>query len=186
VLKWRVETTSAAFGSRKICPIREGGAKMFRSIFYAMLMAVILPSSALAQESGFGLGVIAGDPTGICFKHWMERNIALDGAVAWSVGEDDALHLHVDYLVHNFKLVKIEEGRFPIYYGLGCRIIFGDDDKFGARIPLGMNYLFENTPLDIFLEIVPVLDLAPSTELNMNGAIGIRYFFPKAAPKSVE
>lgn len=159
---------------------------MLRSMILLTVTAAMLCSSALAQESGFGLGVIVGEPTGLSFKYWVERTIAVDGAVAWSLGEDDALHLHVDYLAHNFKLFQIEEGKFPIYYGLGCRIKSGDDDKLGARIPLGMNYLFENTPLDIFLEIVPVLDLAPSTELNMNGAIGVRYFFPKPAPKSVE
>ena len=159
---------------------------MLRSLILLTVTAAMLCSSAPAQENGFGLGVIAGEPTGLSFKKWVERNIALDGAVAWSLGRDDALHLHVDYLAHNFGLFQVEEGKLPIYYGLGCRIKSGDDDRFGARIPLGMNYLFENTPLDIFLEIVPVLDLAPNTELNMNGAIGIRYFFPKAAPKSVE
>jgi hypothetical protein len=31
--------------------------------------------------------------------------------------------------------------------------------------------------LDFFFELVPILDLAPSTDFGMNAAIGIRYFF---------
>jgi len=41
----------------------------------------------------------------------------------------------------------------------------------------GINYLFEGVPLDIFLELVPILDLAPEMGFDFNGAIGIRYFF---------
>jgi hypothetical protein len=35
----------------------------------------------------------------------------------------------------------------------------------------------DGTPLDIFLEIVPILDLAPKVGFDFNGAIGIRYYF---------
>jgi len=37
--------------------------------------------------------------------------------------------------------------------------------------------LFADTPLDIFVEVVPVLDLVPDTDLDFNGAVGIRYIF---------
>ena len=41
----------------------------------------------------------------------------------------------------------------------------------------GLDYLFATKPLDIVLEIVPVLDIVPDVNLGINGAIGIRYFF---------
>ena len=31
--------------------------------------------------------------------------------------------------------------------------------------------------LDVFFELVPLLDLVPSTNFELNGAIGIRYLF---------
>jgi hypothetical protein len=31
--------------------------------------------------------------------------------------------------------------------------------------------------VDIFLEVVPILDLAPKTDFKINAAIGARYFF---------
>jgi hypothetical protein len=41
----------------------------------------------------------------------------------------------------------------------------------------GLDYLFANTPLDIFLELAPILDLAPKVDFDFNGTIGIRYYF---------
>jgi len=46
-----------------------------------------------------------------------------------------------------------------------------------VRIPLGINYIFEKVPLDIFLEFVPLLDLVPGTNFRLKGAVGIRYYF---------
>jgi len=60
----------------------------------------------------------------------------------------------------------------------GGRIKFGEDDDFiGIRIPVGLAYLFEGAPVDVFLEVVPLLDVAPETEFTLNAAIGVRYFF---------
>ena len=55
---------------------------------------------AWAQE-GLGLGIILGEPTGISFKSWLSTTTAFDMAAAWSFVDEDALHLHGDYLVHN-------------------------------------------------------------------------------------
>ena len=80
---------------------------------------------------------------------------------------------------HNFNLINVASGSLPIYYGIGGRIKFDDEDenKIGVRIPIGLAYQFADAPLDIFFEIVPLLDLAPATDFGLNGAIGIRYFF---------
>jgi len=136
-----------------------------------------LTSFVSAQDDGFGLGLILGEPTGVSLKAWLTDNTAMAGAVAWSFGKKDALHLHADYLIHDFKLIRTEDYNFPVYYGIGGRVRFEEDDKIGVRIPLGINYLFTDAPLDMFLEIVPLLNLAPSTDFDLNGAIGVRYLF---------
>ena len=63
-----------------------------------------------------------------------------------------------------------------LYYGIGGRVIFQDDPRFGARIPIGLDYQFTSAPIDIFLELVPILDLAPSTNFNLGGGIGVRFW----------
>jgi len=147
-----------------------------------LIILIVIAISGIARATGsrnFGLGIILGEPTGISGKLWISGRSAVDGAAAWSLGNNEALHLHADYLLHNFTLIKVEKGRLPFYYGIGGRIRFADvgDDHIGVRVPLGLAYLFEGAPLDIFLEIVPILDLAPDTDFDLNGALGVRFFF---------
>ncbi len=158
-------------------------------LIFAWLM--LFCNFAGAQERGFGLGIILGEPTGISLKGWQGRSTAIDGALAWSLAGNDFFQIHGDYLKHNFSLLKVEKGKLPFYYGIGGRVkFFGDDNnrtgrnsdnndktRVGVRVPLGLAYLFERTTLDIFLEVVPILDLIPETEFDLNAAIGIRYFF---------
>lgn len=145
------------------------------------LSALLLAGAVQGRaESATGLGVIAGEPTGVSFKTWLDGRAAIDAAMAWSMVGDPDIHLHGDYLVHFFDPFPVERGRLPLYTGVGLRMRFDedfDDQRFGVRIPVGISYLFEDAPLDAFLEVVPVLDLAPESDLDANGALGIRYYF---------
>jgi hypothetical protein len=152
---------------------------MIRSIIFLVLTAVLVWGSVQAQDRGFGLGVILGEPTGISGKLWTGHGTAIDGAVAWSFEKESSMHLHGDILHHSSNRARVDEGKLLFYYGIGGRVKFEDKSKVGIRVPLGINYLFANSPLDFFLEIVPILDLAPKTDFSLNGAIGIRYFFGK-------
>jgi hypothetical protein len=152
---------------------------MVRSIILLALLPMLIYSTAEAQNNSFGLGVIIGEPTGISGKLWTGYNTAIDGAVAWSFEKESSMHLHGDLLFHSFNRARVDKGKLLLYYGIGGRIKFEDDSKVGVRVPLGINYLFADSPLDFFLEIVPILDLAPKTDFSLNGAIGIRYFFGK-------
>ncbi len=147
------------------------------TILFAVLFGFLSTITVFAQQHNFGLGIILGEPTGLSLKLWTGNSTAFDGAVAWSFGKNDAFHIHGDFLVHNYKLIKVSKGRLPVYYGIGGRIKMEEESKLGVRIPVGLNYLFEDAPLDIFLEIVPVLELIPATDFSMNAAIGIRFFF---------
>ena len=145
-----------------------------------IITAILFYSDAMGQDRNFGLGVIIGEPMGVCAKYWTANSKAIDGAIAWSLGKHANLHLHTDYLLHNFSLIRIDKGQIPFYFGIGGRIKLsnGDkNDKIGIRIPVGLAYIFADAPLDTFLEIVPVLDLVPETDLDFNAALGIRYFF---------
>jgi len=147
------------------------------------LVILLLPLPSISQpKRDFGLGVILGEPTGLSFKAWTGGSTAIAGAAAWSFGNTDALQLHVDYLFHNFRLLKVSKGRLPFYYGLGVRVLLhdqdGDDDTvLGVRFPLGLEYLFASPSLGIFVEIVPILDLVPASEFDLNAAVGFRIYF---------
>jgi hypothetical protein len=126
----------------------------------------------------FGLGVILGEPTGLSFKQWVSNRTALAAAAAWSFGEVSASHVHVDYLIHTGARPDPDIGRMLFYAGIGGRLKAEENEaRLGARIPLGLVYEFDESPIDVFFEVAPILDLAPGTELRINGGFGIRYFF---------
>lgn len=133
--------------------------------------------SAAAQDKGLGLGIIIGEPTGLSLKSWTGRRTAVDAAAAWSFDRNGSLHLHVDYLIHDFNLLRTRTGRLPVYYGIGGRVLLQDKTRVGIRIPVGMSYIFEKAPFDVFVEFGPVFDVVPKTELTMSGFIGFRYYF---------
>ena len=81
-----------------------------------------------------------------------------------------------DYVWHSFNLINVSSGRLPLYYGIGGRMILSDDPLVGVRIPVGLNYQFAS-PMDLFVEIVPILDLIPSTDFNLGGGVGVRFWF---------
>ena len=142
-----------------------------------LILSLIITTGLAAQNSGLGIGIILGEPTGLGFKYWTGESSAFDGAVAWSFVKVDALHLHGDMLFHNPDLIKVSQGALPVYYGIGARIKLEEKSKIGIRIPVGLSYQFAKAPFDIFLEIVPLLELAPATDFDLNFAIGVRYYF---------
>lgn len=163
--------------------------KLFKLIssFFAVLLICTGIQTAAAQQSSdkVGIGLMAGEPTGLSFKAWTSDTHAFDAGLAWSLGRYDALHIHADYLWHDFSVFdQVDSGQLPLYYGIGGRILFADDypdpgDEnvvIGARVPVGVNYLLDNSPIGFFLEVAPIINLAPETDLDLDGAIGIRFY----------
>jgi len=150
---------------------------MRKYLSYLIFIIIVSASFIQSQNKEFGLGIIVGEPTGVSFKYWTGSNSAFDGAIAWSFINGGALHIHADYILHSFNLIPVESGKLPFYYGIGGRIKLLDKTSIGVRVPVGLTYLFDDTPIDIFLEVVPILDLAPKTDFKINAAIGGRYFF---------
>ena len=147
-----------------------------------LVAAFIISFSGLAkaQQSGFGMGVMFGEPTGLSAKGWISESSAIDAGIGWSFVNNGSLHIHADYLYH-FKNV-FGTPNVPLYLGVGGRIKMKNtehntDTRIGIRVPIGIAFQFQDAPVDIFLEIAPILDLNPTTEGSVNGAIGIRYYF---------
>jgi hypothetical protein len=157
---------------------------MNRAIHFLLLICtVLLTSSSFAwgQGRGTGLGIVLGEPTGLSFKKFIGPRAAIDAGLAWSLAHDNNFHVHMDYLLHDFRLLKNEfqvtEGQLPLYYGIGGILRVDDDSHFGVRFVIGTAYMFESAPVDLFFEVAPIMDLIPRTELTANAGIGFRYWF---------
>ncbi|MCK4879258.1 MAG: hypothetical protein KAS82_01315 [Bacteroidales bacterium] len=147
-----------------------------KKLFLVSIIA-LFSLGLFAQDSGFGLGAIFGEPTGLSAKVWTSENTAIDGAVAWSFAGAGFLHLHADFLFHNYDLISVSEGKLLLYFGIGAFVNFASELGLGIRVPIGLAYQFEGAPLEIFAEIAPGLSLLPGTDFYFGGGIGIRYYF---------
>jgi hypothetical protein len=151
--------------------------KKVRLLAIVTLMSLLIVGNIQAQQKKFGLGIILGEPTGLIMKYWSTNTTAFDVAASWSFEGQNSFHLHADYLFHNFNLFKVEKGKLPVYYGIGARLSLQDKTRFGIRIPIGLSYMFDKAPFDIFMEVGPVMDVVPATELHVLGFVGFRYYF---------
>ena len=143
-----------------------------------VLVILFFSINSYGQDKGFGIGVMIGEPTGLSAKYWLNDVNALDFGLAYSfVRKNSAVSLHADYLYHAFDIIK-SNYRIPIYYGFGARLrlVSGDDNALGARGVIGVAWLSDRAPFDVFLEVVPVFNLFPSTSLNLDAAIGTRFY----------
>lgn len=96
-----------------------------------LVLMMILAKPSAAQDHGFGMGLILGEPTGLSAKLWTSKINAFDFGLGVSVGGDRISHkgnydksgrirFHMDYPWHSFNAISSTE-RFPLYYGIGGR-----------------------------------------------------------------
>jgi hypothetical protein len=163
-----------------------------KRLTYAGMLLILLTATAVTsgQSKKFGLGVIIGEPTGISAKLWTSNVNALAFGIGWSVegyrfggfdsGYDNVTrtHFHVDYLWHSFNAVSAN-GLFPLFYGIGARINTGPQysGTFAVRGVFGIEWMPRSIPMDVFLEVVPTLQLVNSTGFGFDAGIGARFFF---------
>jgi len=44
-------------------------------------------------------------------------------------------------------------------------------------VSVGLDYMFPDAPFDLFAEIVPTMNLLPSTSFDIGGGAGLRIWF---------
>ena len=127
----------------------------------------------------FGIGLDFGQPGswGATGKVWIDDKNAFQGAIKF----DGNTILQLDYLWHDFDLIKVKHGALPFYIGVGGDIALNSGSAaVAARVPVGITYLFqrEDVPVDIFVEAVPTLWFySGATQFDILGDIGARYYF---------
>lgn len=137
----------------------------------------VLCAATPSKTSGkIGVGVIVGEPFGPTIKYWSTDTVAFDAGVGF---ENDPI-VYADVLFQNWKLLpQPASGKWALYAGVGPRWQNRDheDDTFGIRVPFGITYFVEKSPIEIFGELVPVFQVSPKTDSDFDGGIGVRFLF---------
>ncbi len=126
----------------------------------------------------FGLGVEFGYPGnwGVVGNLWLNYVDSLQPDVKFDNGGQTILQL--DYLWHNYHLFHVASGALPFYIGVGGDLSLTDPAAVGARVPIGLDYIFgHRTPLDIYAQVVPTLWFISNTStFDLYGNVGIRVY----------
>lgn len=138
--------------------------------------------SSSPETGHIGAGLILGEPVGGSVKYWLNDTVAVDGAAGWSSHRHSTLYVHGDVLWHKFDLfdVSTSPGQLPLYFGVGALFRdrnHGESNNVGVRVPVGVSYIFNNAPIDVFAEIGPALDFSPGIHGEVTGGIGVRFWF---------
>jgi hypothetical protein len=150
------------------------------------MICVLFIIPVLLFGQNLGLGAIVGSPTGLSFKYALAKQSALAAHAGWSFIGDKGIHLTGDYQYLFPMVIETAEGTeisdFTPYVAAGGRFRFKkdeetDDNEFhlGIRIGGGVEYLI--TRFGIFLEVVPVVDVIPSTTFDLEGGVGFLFYF---------
>jgi hypothetical protein len=134
-----------------------------------------VPAGAQEEPNQLGVGAYIGTPFGFSAKYLIDKRNAADLAFGAQGGDFD---FHFDLLTHFRDLPKQpSKGKFAPYVGLGFKIKDEREALWGMRFLGGCAYLIKDTPLEAFAEIAPVLRLTPSVGSNLDGGVGLRYYF---------
>lgn len=156
----------------------------------AVTLAIAAPAyaedGAGADKGTLGVGIILGEPTGICAKLYLKDDQAIQGAVG-SAFVGGGIQLHADYVFHPYVLQSRDSFVLPVYVGPGIRLIDytdgRDDSSFamGIRGVGGLLFDFKNVPLDAFIEVAAVLEYelkdGEGAGITLNAGAGVRYYF---------
>lgn len=139
---------------------------------------IIFSTISAAQTKGFGLGILVGEPTAVSAKYWTSGSTAFDFGIGYSFEKSSYLNIHADYLFHVKNIFETAEN-ISLYYGPGARLRFVENatTRLGFRFDIGLVWIPRNAPIDVFIEVAPLLDIIPETDFSFNGGIGVRYFF---------
>jgi hypothetical protein len=162
----------------------------------ALVAAIALSSTvARADEPGthlggtekgtMGIGLIIGEPSGICGKLYLSDDQAVQAAVGGAL-IGGGIQAHADYVFHPLILQQRDSFVLAAYVGPGLRLIQysngRNDSTFavGIRAVGGLLFDFE-IPIDAFVEASPVFEFESGDDnggaITLNASAGVRYYF---------
>jgi hypothetical protein len=156
----------------------------------ALLLALVSFSNqgfaySVNQTGTLGLGVNFGEVTGVTGKIWQHPDDAIDVMVGGS--SDQKWLAQASYEKHFLQAFGTSSkfvSEMAPYIGGGVGAGFNrtiNNEKRSSdiflRLPVGIAWLPDATPLDVFVEVAPTVDVTPVTFTYLTANLGARYYF---------
>lgn len=130
----------------------------------------------LSMSYAIELGIILGEPTGVSFRQWHGKSLAMDFQLGWSM-KNENFDIHGAYLFHNKMGSRVEGKPLIFYYGPGGRLKAGKETVLGFKFPFGIYYKFRSIPFSLSGELAPGLNIGSETDFDLLGGISFRFIF---------
>jgi hypothetical protein len=154
-----------------------------KKIFITLVLTLITLNIIIAQEYNTGIGIRAGNFSGLTIKHFNRQRGAFEGLITsrWEGFAVTGL-----YEIHNR---AFDVKHLNWYYGGGAHIGFynGSHAYWGSAGTaytiigidgiLGIEYSFDEIPINIGIDWKPAFNLVGYTGLWSEGAFSLRYVF---------
>lgn len=169
-----------------------------KKVFLMIVMLVCLVELGQAQKKEWAIGLRIGEPSGLNIKKYLGDKNALEfnlgrhgwgysnGRKYWKGEFRSSLVLGINYLWQ--QSVSSVKG-LDIYFGFGAQFSsrrYWDNDKneedsaiaIGLTGVVGAEYFISDTPISIFLDLGPYIELTPASGWAwLDSALGIRVNF---------
>ena len=162
--------------------------------------ALAAPAPAEAMETDgetlFGLGLIAGEPTGGTLKLWFGPRLALQSHLAVTWWHVHRLAWYIDFVWHPAVVTENKYFTLLWYFGVGGGVgiwapwydrrhphdpdrdrDWEADPAAWIRVPFGFPFMFDDVPVEAFIEFGPALRVYPPVGIGPFAAVGGRWYF---------
>jgi hypothetical protein len=143
-----------------------------------MLALTLLSALTGTPSSGISIGIVIGDPTGLSLKFW---GIGQNSALQVNIGGGGFVvpaNLSVSGSLL-FHALLTRETPINGYLGVGALAGIRRDDEavLGILVPLGLEFILSEVPLDLFIEVPPVIGFTTKRKplANLTLGIGLRF-----------
>jgi len=150
---------------------------------FCTFVLFFIPLFGFSQR--LGVGIIIGNPTGFSGRYLLATNSAIAVNAGWSLRRNVGFHITGTYQYLFPGVIKDDAGvsldNIAPHLGIGGRFLVkskeADETEFnlGVRIGGGIEYMVSR--FEIFLELYPVVNVIPATDFDIEGGLGVRFYF---------
>ncbi len=154
---------------------------LHRTILVALLLGLCIgasPTQAQRTSGAAGLGVQAGEPSGVTLKIYNADGPSYDFLGAWSF--DDFLFLNAHALFE--QRLSAQNVEQPVHWFIGPGAYVGVYDNveseagLGVSGTIGLDILLAEQ-FELYIQATPRFELIRETEPDIGGGLGVRYYF---------
>lgn len=149
-------------------------------IVFALLLVLTAP---IYPKYTTGAGIYAGVPTGVRIKVNFNTSNSLAATVAYDLPAS-MMYASLDYFYNFRRIAQDRDHEIPFFFyaGPGFRIKTNDVNTnnnvhAGVKFNIGAGFMFSDLPVELFMEVSPILDILPATDFDVNAGIGFIVYF---------